>query len=466
MDDHDDGPDSFGGDAVQSRVGGVSTSTNTRHMPFIPAPSRNPYLGGFRDVRTGIEYLHAYTQTEDLRPPKPPRAVQFTRETQTTSVVTRSCQTFREGVAQTRRPGLYEDTSGDVVLVPRRYFSADELMLVREAKVLVLQCYWRSYVARKAAAEKRAKLEAERAVATAAAEAQRAEMERKAARDAERRLNPRSLDDFSILYDEVEAWRLAETSRIKREFSTDMKGQKAALAALLAKETALISTIERLRSAAGSANREVQVESLLSSLAAPKVWALSGGADPATVHTPLTTRAAELKALFDELSAPSDASGRDARTEVLLSVKYTVREFECPLTREIALLVDREVDLLGRGRPPASLDGLRKRLRTLFLTFCTTPEFNPAAGAVSHPLVQTAAAVAAAGAVAPPERGFRRTSSAVRNSGDTARARISGGGGGGSSSRPPVTTAVPQSAEIGGDFFPPQTALTTSSSMA
>lgn len=437
---------------------GHSVGVAADHLPYSPAPALNPYLGGFRDTRTGIEYLHAYSQTDDLRPPKPPRAVQFTRETQTTSVVTRSCQTFREGVAQTRRPGLYEDTSGDVVRVSRRYFSAAELLLIHEAKALVLQCYWRSYVARKTATERRAKFEAERALAQAAADEHRADEDRKCTRDAERRLNPRTLDDFSILYDEVEAWRLAETDRIKREFAADNKGQKAALAALLAKETSLISTIERLRSAAGSANRESQVEALLSSLAAPKVWALSGGADPATVHTPLTTRAAELKALFDELTASTDID-RDTRTEVLLSVKYTVREFDCPLTREIALLVDREVDLLGRGRPSASLEGLRKRLRTLFLTFCTTPEFNPAAGTVRHPLVQTATAVAAAASTAPTERGVRRAKSARTGTG-TVQA------GSASARRDTLESAAPPpSTSNGRGFSPPPTAFTTSSSM-
>ena len=405
-----DGVDSSGGGG-----GGDEGEFGVLDIPrlaYDPAPARNPYLGGFRDTRTGIEYLHMYTQTDDLRPPKPPRAQQFTRETQTTVVSTRSCQTYREAVAQTRRSGLHEDTSHDVVLVARTYFTAAELAAVREAKALEVQCVWRGFCARRRAAERRGKLGADRAAADKAAEEQRVADEAKLARDAERRLNPRTLEDFSILYDEVEAWRLAETERIKREYASassiagggDAAGasraQKAALAALLAKETALISTIERLRASAGAVNRDAAIEGLLSGLAAPKVWALSGGADPATVHTPLSTRAAELKALYDELCA-HEASDRDARTETLLSVKYTVLEFDSALTREVAELVDREVDLLGRGRPAAALTGLRKRLRSLFLTFCTTPEFNPAAGlgsARTHPLVQTAAAVAAAAA--------------------------------------------------------------------
>ena len=69
----------------------------------------------------------------------------------------------------------------------------------------------------------------------------------------------------------------------------------------------------------------------------------------------------------------------DERLDVLLHVKWTVKEFDCILTRELVDLIDREADLLNRGRPEASLDGLRKRILNLFLQFIETPEFNPEA---------------------------------------------------------------------------------------
>ncbi len=56
-----------------------------------------------------------------------------------------------------------------------------------------------------------------------------------------------------------------------------------------------------------------------------------------------------------------------------------VQEFDCNLTREIVSLIDREADLLNRGRNPAMLEGLRKRISSMFLNFCETPEFNPEA---------------------------------------------------------------------------------------
>ncbi len=45
-------------------------------------------------------------------------------------------------------------------------------------------------------------------------------------------------------------------------------------------------------------------------------------------------------------------------------------------------LIDREADLLMRGIKEENLDGLRKRIVTLFLQYVKTPQFNPAAARV------------------------------------------------------------------------------------
>ena len=58
---------------------------------------------------------------------------------------------------------------------------------------------------------------------------------------------------------------------------------------------------------------------------------------------------------------------------------FIAQEFDCNLTRELVSLIDREADLLNRGRAAAALSGLRTRIATLFLHFIETPEFNPEA---------------------------------------------------------------------------------------
>ncbi|KAJ3001444.1 hypothetical protein HKX48_002868, partial [Thoreauomyces humboldtii] len=85
----------------------------------------------------------------------------------------------------------------------------------------------------------------------------------------------------------------------------------------------------------------------------------------------------ELKDLYHALNVPLVSV--DERLQILLHVKYTVKEFDCNLTREVVELIDREGDLVSRGREAKSMEGLRKRISNLFLQFIQTPEFNPEA---------------------------------------------------------------------------------------
>jgi len=48
------------------------------------------------------------------------------------------------------------------------------------------------------------------------------------------------------------------------------------------------------------------------------------------------------------------------------------------LTQDIISLIDREADLLMRGIKDENLQGLRKRISSLFLQYIKTPQFNPA----------------------------------------------------------------------------------------
>ena len=111
-------------------------------------------------------------------------------------------------------------------------------------------------------------------------------------------------------------------------------------------------------------------------MANPKKWKRSDGR-LTEVHTPWTTRAKELMDLYNGLKMGQLSI--DERLDVLLHAKWTVKEFDNNLTREIVDLIDREADMLNRGRPVKSLEGLRKRLCNLFLQFIENPDYNPEA---------------------------------------------------------------------------------------
>jgi len=333
-----------------------------------------PWLGGFRNKRTNVNYLHATCQT-DRKPKVYEKDRQFSRDTQTYEVKMRTQQSVRDAGTQMARPDLLLDDNMDREMLSGRYMTSEEHHLLRVKKTIVLQRYSRGWKARKRAAELRRKREERQAFLWAEAERMQAEAEERRRAEIERRMRPRTTADFEILYNELEAWRLQETQKIK-EAGLAEEERHAALQQLLHKETKLLQTIDRLKIAANGENRDVRIAHTLSDMAAPKTWEIADGTT-VEVHTPFTTRSKELMQLYNGLRLPLLTT--DERLDVLLHTKWTVKEFDCNLSREIVELIDREADLLNRGRNPKSMDGLRRRIANLFLQFTETPEFNPEA---------------------------------------------------------------------------------------
>jgi hypothetical protein len=143
-----------------------------------------------------------------------------------------------------------------------------------------------------------------------------------------------------------------------------------ALHQLLNKETKLLQTIDKLKITANVQNREERIEKFLGSMAAPKLWKRSD-TRYTEVHTPFTTRAKELMDLYNGLKMPFLSI--DERLDILLHTKWTVKEFDCHLTREIVDLIDREADMLNRGRSEKSLDGM-KEFCFFLVFFCRAQE--------------------------------------------------------------------------------------------
>jgi hypothetical protein len=103
-----------------------------------------------------------------------------------------------------------------------------------------------------------------------------------------------------------------------------------------------------------------KTQRMLELMSQPQRWQLSDG-ETAVVSTPATTRAKELLDLYTALNSP--LVNTNARLEILLNVKWTVKEslsttgtpfgnvaINLSVNKEILDLVDREADLLNRGR--------------------------------------------------------------------------------------------------------------------
>lgn len=128
-------------------------------------------------------------------------------------------------------------------------------------------------------------------------------------------------------------------------------------------ETRLLQTIDHLKQVACKENKASRVRWTLKDLSKPKTWDLANG-KTVEVHTPLTTRARELMHLYHGLNLP--LLSIEERLDVLLHVKWTVKEFDCTLTREIVdlvrlLLASCSPCHFGRYRPIADAHKLLRR---------------------------------------------------------------------------------------------------------
>jgi hypothetical protein len=89
-------------------------------------------------------------------------------------------------------------------------------------------------------------------------------------------MHPVAPADFHTLAAELEAWRLSETARVKGAGLAAAEEHEA-LRLLLAKETRLLQTIDRLRVNAAHERRDAKAAAGLGTMAAPKTWELRNG---------------------------------------------------------------------------------------------------------------------------------------------------------------------------------------------
>ncbi|KAL4436599.1 hypothetical protein ABPG75_003738 [Micractinium tetrahymenae] len=359
--------------------------------PLLPAhshasfasPAQKPFLGGFRNRQSGAVFHHAATQTDPLpqRPPSRPRAPRLSSGAQTDKPQrSRAAQCACDAATQCLRPGWAEDRSeGRMLELPTGpYVSGEQVVARRNAAATTIQRHARGWLARHAVAPLRQARADLAAFLTEQAQQQAAAAEAARQYEIQRRMQPRTQADFVLLYDELAMWWGQEQAKIAAAEGITDEERQAMRRALLAKETKLLQTIDRLKLAAAPVVRAQRAAKELAAAAAPKHWALSGGG-VVEVATPATLRAGELAVAYHALLV-ADGSNLDARLTALLAVKYHAKAVDCSLTREIVGLVDREADLLNRGRDPAMMSGLRTRLANQFLEFVRREQAAAAAG--------------------------------------------------------------------------------------
>lgn len=355
---------------VKVEVGGEEVEVVVH---IVQENRKKPFLGGYRHRLTGTEFHNASAQTvPKIRVPS--SVEKFHRDTQTYKLRNRLQQTTNTTSTQMTKDGCYVSNVTDKILIPGKYETADQYHKERLEKVIILQTYWRRWLAKnhvqRLREDRLRRMEWERH------EELRKQKERaeRIKREWARRMNPKTKEDFDLLYAHLEKWRNEEMALIDELYSGPER--KAALVGLLEQEAYLISSIDRHKLVADEENKDKRIKNFLNKTAAPKKWKAFDG-KVTEMDTPYTIRAQELRDIYSTLSMKYLT--QDERLDVLLTLKHTVKEHDCKLTQEIVELIDREADLLMRGVKESNLEGLRKRILTLFLQYCKTPLFNPEA---------------------------------------------------------------------------------------
>ena len=126
--------------------------------------------------------------------------------------------------------GIYMDTRKDEIIRPNKhYFSSKMWAKEREDTTLYIQCRVRAWFARKRAYNLRKLRDDKDAELRRRQEELRIEEENKRKVEIERRMHPKKGKDFDILFNELEAWRLNETKKIKSSNELNHEEKKLAL---------------------------------------------------------------------------------------------------------------------------------------------------------------------------------------------------------------------------------------------
>ncbi|XP_054632292.1 IQ and ubiquitin-like domain-containing protein isoform X2 [Dunckerocampus dactyliophorus] len=354
----------------------VSLQTDDGVIQDAPVEMERPhwekaFLGGYRHKLTGAEYHHAAAQTRPRR--RPDRGVVvFSRETQTADLVSETQQSAPSVSTQMTGVGCYISNLTDKLLSPGSYLTAEEYHATRLNAVIRLQAHTRRWLSCRAVDRLRRQRD-RRLTWMDLQERRRQEEREELMQDSRNRwMQPKKREDLNLLYHALEKWR----SDKEQQINTTLRGseRKAALCSLLEQETQYIATIGRHGIAIRSNNYNKAVRKFLDKSSTPHQWRAADGR-LIEMDTPDTIRARELGDLYDCV-AMSPIS-QEQRLDILLCLKQTVEEHPCQLTRDIVDLIHREQDLMRRHVKPANMEGLRKRLSTLFLQFIRTPGFNP-----------------------------------------------------------------------------------------
>ncbi|KAL1498251.1 hypothetical protein ABEB36_009080 [Hypothenemus hampei] len=338
-----------------------------------------PFLGGYKDTQTGIQYHHGYTQTGPPKLKVPPE-MKSHRDAQTH--FTRNRQTQREHTRATQVPtrNIYLPSICDKILTAKPYESADERekRLDFEGKVRTIQKYSRDWRMKKKLKEfsiehqKRVRIEQERE------EEERRENEERKKRDLVSKVFPMKSEDFAMLYSMVDRWKKSEIERIASMSCGAAKIAEFYL--LLEKEIEILQSIDQLRN---KVKKDLEIKKIMDffkAIGSPIEW----DSEYKHIHISMDTLEAQRGREFYEMykKLTDKCLTKDERFEIYATLKQYLYSHNCSESQEIISLIDRVCELLARGMADGYITSLQKRIVSLVLHHFELPDCNE--GVTNH----------------------------------------------------------------------------------
>ncbi|KAF7270356.1 hypothetical protein GWI33_016682 [Rhynchophorus ferrugineus] len=338
-----------------------------------------PYLGGYRDIQTGIQYHHSYTQTG---PPKPRVAPEFKNHRDTQTYFTRNRKTEKEycHATQVTTRGIYIPNTCDKIITAGPYETADERerRLDVEGKVRIIQRYFRVWMIKKKLKELSEEYHKRMRIAMEREQKDREEDDRRRKKDLVSKVFPMRTEDFAMLYNMVDRWKKSEIARITSLHCGAAKIAEFYL--LLEKEIEILQSIEHLRM---KVNRDIETKKIIDffkAIGSPIEWDSSYK----NIHISMDTLEAQKGREYFELykRVCDKHATREEKLQTYLDIKMYLNSHRCGEKQEILNLIDRVSEFLARGMTGNCIKGLQKRIESLLLHHFKLVECNE--GVTNH----------------------------------------------------------------------------------
>lgn len=333
---------------------------------------RKPYIGGYRNKETGIEYHHAFTQTG----PPPPKVLprnKNTRDTQTLDTRNRRIHMSYSRSTQMCNEHTWMPNANDKIITAQKYETAEERAerIGYLRKVITIQRYFRRWklnaALKKLVAEYRERIQNEKREQQELLR----DYERQRKREIINKVFPRSRADFSMLYAMVDRWKKAHIERISKLYTPAAK--LAEFCMLLNKEIEMLNVIEKHRQRLKQEMKVIKEIRFFDQISDAVTWKGYKGLQ-VSMDTLETQKGREFKQVYYTLCNQNLTI--EERLQFIAELSFKLKQHNCVVGNELASLLDREMELLHRGVDNNQLDMLRKRTHALLLKHFQMPECN------------------------------------------------------------------------------------------